>query len=180
MRATNVWSRKRWWVAFAGALCTATLVSSVATAAAPFSAVRRATARYHRTEQAARAGYGPFPAGVPLHQCIAALDGSGAMGVHWVNPGLLDATLDASRPEVLVYAPRRNGSLRLVALEYVVFASAWEAEHGSATPTIFGQPMTFMPDGNRFEIPAFWQRHIWLWKRNPDGIFADFNPSASC
>jgi hypothetical protein len=166
--------------ALAAALCAALLLSSAAGAAAPFGGVRRATARYHSLVQAERAGYGPFPAGVPLHECIAAFDGSGAMGIHWLNPGLLDTTLDEQRPEVLVYAPDARGKLRLAALEYVVFAAAWEAEHGSTAPTMFGQPMTFMPEGIRFEIPAFWQRHVWLWNANPDGVFADFNPSVSC
>lgn len=80
----------------------------------------------------------------------------------------------------LVYAPRAGGTLQLVALEYVVFADAWAAEHGSATPTIFGQPLTLVPDGNRYEIPAFWQRHIWLYEDNEAGLFADFNPAVTC
>lgn len=180
MRFSNMSRIRLWPVALAGAMSAGVLFSSMATAAAPFSVVRRATARYHSVEQASRAGYAAFPAGVPLHECIAAFDGSGAMGLHWVKAGLLDTTLDPRQPEVLVYAPRPDGSLRLVALEYVVFASAWEAEHGSTTPTMFGRPMTFVPEGNRFEIPAFWQRHIWLWKANPAGVFADFNPAVSC
>ena len=44
-----------------------------------------ATARFHSTDQATNAGYGPFPAGVPLHECISSFDNTGAMGFHWVN-----------------------------------------------------------------------------------------------
>ena len=33
-----------------------------------------------------------------------------AMGIHWVNGGLLDGTVSARSPEVLVYEPRADGS----------------------------------------------------------------------
>jgi hypothetical protein len=99
------------------------------------------------------------------------------MGIHWVNGALLDASLDPANPEVLVYAPKANGQLELVALEYVVFDSAVPA---GTIPSVFGEPLTFVPSGNRYEIPAFWQRHIWLYQENPSGLFADFNPSVSC
>lgn len=94
------------------------------------AAARAASAAYHDTDRAAAAGYAPFPAGVPLHECITAPDpGDGAMGFHWLDASLVDAELDPARPEVLVYEPRRNGRLRLVAMEYVVFADAWEAAY---------------------------------------------------
>ena len=143
----------------------------------PVQQAKQATARFNSTEQAERAGYGPFPPGVPLHECIMALDASGGMGFHWVNGSLLDAELDPARPEVLVYAPKADGRLELVALEYVIFDSAVPA---GTTPTIFGQELTFVPEGNRYEIPAFWQRHIWLYEKNDAGLFADFNPSVTC
>jgi hypothetical protein len=138
---------------------------------------RAATARFNSVEQAERAGYGPFPEGVPLHECIMALDDSGGMGIHWVNGALLDTGLDELTPEVLVYAPRPNGSLELVALEYVIFDSAVPA---GTTPTVFGEDLTLVPAGNRYEIPAFWQKHIWLYEDNEAGLFADFNPSVTC
>jgi hypothetical protein len=138
---------------------------------------KAATARFNSVTQAQRAGYGPFPAGVPLHECIMALDGSGGMGFHWVNGGLIDGTIDEMSPEALVYAPRDNGRLELVALEYVIFAADVPA---GTTPTAFGMPMTFVAEPNRYEIPAFWQRHIWLYEDNPSGLFMDFNPAVTC
>ncbi|MGH7385973.1 MAG: hypothetical protein ACREKG_12430 [Candidatus Rokuibacteriota bacterium] len=138
---------------------------------------RTATARFNSVTQAERSGYGPFPAGVPLHECIMALDDSGGMGIHWVNGNLLNDELDELTPEVLVYAPRPNGLLELVALEYVIFDSAVPA---GTTPTVFGEDLTLVPAGNRYEIPAFWQKHIWLYEDNEAGLFADFNPSVTC
>ena len=31
-------------------------------------------------------------------------------------------------------------------------------------------------------VPAvgFWLKHAWIWKHNPAGMFADFNPEVTC
>ena len=31
-------------------------------------------------------------------------------------------------------------------------------------------------------VPAvgFWLQHAWVWKHNPAGMFADWNPEVSC
>jgi hypothetical protein len=170
----------RRFVLIGGILAVALAISAASLAAAAPDAIqqaRQATARFNSTVQAEKAGYGPFPPGVPLHECIMALDATGGMGFHWVNGALLDDELHPASPEVLVYAPKANGGLELVALEYVIFDSAVPA---GTTPRIFGRDLTFVPDGNRYEIPAFWQRHIWLYDRNPAGLFNDFNPTISC
>lgn len=145
------------------------------------AAARSATSQYHRAEVAQREGYALPPAG-PLHECISAADGSaGSMGLHWINSDLVrDAVLDVDHPEVLVYEPTRNGRLRLVALEYVVFADAWQAAHPGTTPTLFGKPLKYVAEPNRYELPAFYEIHAWVWKHNPHGMFADHNPRASC
>ena len=145
-----------------------------------------ATARFHSTDQAGKAGYGPFPDGQPLHECISSLDDTGAMGFHWLDPENLTTNLDPTKPQVLVYAPDRRGGLHLVALEFVVFQEDWFQAHGDTTPMLFGQ--MFMKTGdrlhpeipNRYEIPPFWALHVWLWKFNPSGLFAPFNPNVSC
>lgn len=144
-----------------------------------FNDARAATARFNSLIQAERAGYVPFPHGAPLHHCIESLaqPSEGAMGIHWVNPELLDGDLDPAQPEVLVYAPRADGHLELVALEYVVFDHDWE---GTGDPMLFGRALTPVPAPNRYEIPSFWQLHLWLWEDNPAGVFADFNPRVSC
>jgi hypothetical protein len=142
---------------------------------------RSATARFNSIQQAEAAGYGLPPAG-PLHECIANLTGPGAMGFHLIDGALLDTTVDPAQPEALVYAPDRNGKLKLVAVEYVVFKEPWQEQFGpgAMAPMLFGQ--MFMETGapNRYEIPAFYARHAWIWEPNPDGIFANFNPNVSC
>jgi hypothetical protein len=165
----------------AAALVAVAMVPSVVAGDDPIQQAKAATARYNSPVAAIKDGYGPFPAGVPLHECIMSLEpGGGGMGIHWVNGTLLNTVIDPATPEVLVYAPRDNGRLELVALEYVVFAGPWAEANGSAVPTVFGQPLTLVPDGNRYDIPSFWQRHIWLYEDNASGLFADFNPSVTC
>jgi hypothetical protein len=88
--------------------------------------------------------------------------------------------VDPRKPEALVYAPDRWGRLHLVALEYVVFQAPWKAEHGSAMPRLFHQMFMSTGEPNRYEIPAFFSLHVWLWKFNPAGLFEPFNPRVSC
>ena len=102
------------------------------------------------------------------------------MGFHYINGSLLDDTISATHPEALVYAPNRDGQLRLVALEYVVFQDAWKAKHGNTMPRLFGQMFMATGSPNRYNIPAFFSLHVWLYKNNPSGLFAPFNPTVSC
>jgi len=81
--------------------------------------IRVATAKYHNIATALANGYVPF---VDINgvSCIAE-PGMGGMGVHFVNPALIqDPAIDPRQPEALVYAPERDGTLRLAALEYLV------------------------------------------------------------
>ena len=138
---------------------------------------RDATDKFHNIVRAMDAGYGLPPAGVPLHECISSLDDTGAMGYHLINGALLDGTVRVRQPEALVYAPANDGTLRLVALEYVVFAADWT---GAEPPMLFGKMFMFTPEPNRYEIPAFYSLHVWLWKDNPAGMFKPFNRRVSC
>ncbi len=152
------------------------LATALGASASDLTAARFASARFNSIGQAERAGYG-LPPGGPLHECIASFDGTGAMGFHLINGGLLDGEIDAAAPEALVYAPDKHGKLKLVALEYVVFADTWAEED---PPSLFGEPFMFIPSPNRYEIPAFWALHAWIWAGNPSGTFMPFNPAVSC
>src|SRR5436189_6433681 len=83
--------------------------------------VREATAQFVDPQVAVAAGY------VPKTVCVTGPN-EGAMGVHFVNASLVpDGKLDPQRPETLVYESR-NGRVRLVAAEFVVFKADWEAQ----------------------------------------------------
>jgi hypothetical protein len=136
----------------------------------------KATAAYQSLGKAKAAGYTlrlPDKTGAT---CIAQPP-QGAMGVHMVNEKLLDGTIDAAKPEAMVYEPRANGKLDLVAVEYVVFKSAWK---GSKPPSLFGRQFAFTPAGNRYGLPPFYALHAWLYKKNPSGLLSAWNPRVSC
>jgi hypothetical protein len=136
--------------------------------------VREATDRFHDVDVAKREGYGL------LFGCVSG-DESGAMGLHFVNLGLVgDTELDPRRPEIVIYEPRPNGGVRLVGADFLVFKAAWDAEHPNETPQIMGQLLHLFESPNRFGLPDFYTLHVWAWKDNPTGTFADMNPKVSC
>jgi hypothetical protein len=140
-----------------------------------------ATAAFHDLEAAQKAGYVVHVAELSGATCIAQ-PGEGAMGDHFVSPGLLldSGVIDAANPEALVYEQRNNGTFKLVALEYVVFQADWVAAGNTAPPELFGRTFDFVPAGNRYGLPAFYALHAWIWKPNPSGLLYAWNPDVSC
>jgi hypothetical protein len=121
--------------------------------------VRDATEKFHDVNRAVAANYVSF---LPCFD----QPGVGGMGQHYVNMSLLDTTLQPTKPEALVYEV--NGArLRLVAVEYLVPISAW----GSSTPPhLFGRAFF------RNDTLGVWFLHAWIWRHNPMGTFANYNP----
>jgi hypothetical protein len=144
----------------------------------PLDRVRHATARYHDLDVAQANGYGLLLDADGI-ACID-MPGLGAMGVHYVNGDLVgDGRVVATRPEAMVYRPDRHGRLRLAAVEYVVFQSAWDATH-NRPPSLFGRRFDVTASPNRYGLPAFYSLHAWVWQRNPAGTFAMWNPRVTC
>ena len=140
--------------------------------------VRMATVRYHSVAVAEAHGYALLTDAAGI-ACIANLP-AGTMGIHYVNGDLVAAgKIDALRPQALVYEPAEHGQLRLVAVEYIAFKQAWDATHESP-PTLFGQMFMLTTTPNRFGLPAFYSLHAWIWKNNPSGTFAMWNPEVHC
>jgi hypothetical protein len=83
------------------------------------------------------------------------------MGEHYADPATFsDGVVDPLRPEALVYE-HVGTRLRLVAVEWV-----------STTPaTMAGIPLHLN------ESLGVYVLHAWIWKHNPDGMLADFNPA---
>jgi len=139
--------------------------SSLAAGKADIPALRAATLKYKDLNAAIGDGY------IQFYVCTEQ-PGVGTMGQHFVNLDLVgDPAIDPLRPEVLVYQPTRAGGYRLVAVEYVTFA---------AGQTVLGQTMNSVPAGNRYGLDPFFAKHAWIWQANPNGLFADWNPSITC
>jgi hypothetical protein len=151
--------------------------AGLAVAAGVFGEARPATAHFHHVAMAEAAGYTEFRDAQGV-ACIE-LEGTGAMGVHYVNGSLVgDAVLDPRKPEALVYE-RRGGNLHLVALEYIVFKDVWEEEH-LGRPSLFGREFDLVDSPNRYGLPPFYALHAWAWKVNPSGDFFAWNPRVDC
>ena len=138
--------------------------------------VRRATHRFNDVQAAIDAGYTKF--GDMNGDCVAQ-PGQGAMGIHYLNGGLIDAVLDPLHPEAVMYEPQKNGKLELVGVEYIVFQDAWDALHPQP-PVLFGHPFHLVRAPNRYNVPAFYELHLWVWQHNRNGIFNDWNPAVHC
>jgi hypothetical protein len=141
--------------------------------------MREATAQFHSIKAAEAAGYVPFQ-DVNGISCIAE-PGMGAMGVHYVNPQLIgNPSIDARKPEALVYAPGADGKLHLAALEFLVVKAAWDAHHSSSPQLFATQHFDETAAPNRFGLPDFYSQHVWVWKNNPAGLLSMWNPNVHC
>lgn len=124
-----------------------------------------AAASFQDVAVAERAGYRSTADGLG---CFESSE-HGGMGLHYLDDSLLDVELDVAAPEALVYELDSAGAVdALVAHEYIVPIEAWTSEDA---PTLFGQPL------HRHPTLPLWVLHVWLWKPNPAGVFADWNPT---
>src|SRR5277367_1682536 len=133
--------------------------------------VRAATAQYQDISAATAAGYGPFLG------CVSGSD-HGAMGIHYVKPALLNGTLDPTLPQALIYEPS-DGQMRLVGVEFILDSATW-LKNNANPPVLEGQTFQFIDSPNRFNIPSFFELHVWAWRSNPKGSFMDWNDNVTC
>jgi hypothetical protein len=162
-------------------------------------AVRAATERFRDVNLALAEGYIPDPSGM----CVTAeMEGQpaekGAMGVHYFRPDLLGLTEPGARvngngthtdfnlPAVLIYEPQADGSVALVGVENLVFQKAWAEAGHTNPPTFHGVPYQAMEDDPATEadeahgFEPHYERHAWLFRANPNGVFEPFNPAVTC
>jgi len=128
--------------------------------------VRAANARFADVSAAVAEGYSPIP--------CASGAGGGAMGIHYVNGGYLtgdENQLDIAKPEAVMYEPQADGSLVLVGVEYITFEGPAALE---------GHLLNLSGAPNRYGLDPFYELHVWAWRDNPKGPFADMNPNVSC
>jgi hypothetical protein len=126
--------------------------------------VRTALDRFKDVNVAVKEGYAPIP-------CASGVEG-GAMGIHYVNGEYLkDDAVDLGKPEAVMYEPMPDGKLALIAVEYITTKGPASLEN---------HLFSFIGTPNRYGLPPFYELHVWAWKDNPTGTFADMNPNVSC
>lgn len=144
-----------------------TLSTEQATSAAEARVVatlRRVTAPYHNLDHAIADGF------VLVHPCEAR-PGEGPVGLLYANFAHVgDGLIDPELPDGLIYEPRKDGELRLVGVELAVPYQ----DPIQQPPQFLGA--TFQPE-DEFGVFGL---HVWVWRHNPDGMFAVTNPNVSC
>jgi hypothetical protein len=164
------------------------------------SQVRAATERFRDVKVALAEGYVRDPMNICDTAAMMGRPASlGAMGIHFFRPDLLGITAppnprvngngthtDFLRPSILIYEPQPDGSLQLVAVENLVFQKSWHAAGHAKPPSFQGVQYDTMQDNPATEIDEahmfepHYDRHVWLYRKNPSGMFAQFNPNVSC
>jgi hypothetical protein len=102
----------------------------------------------------------------------------GGMGIHFLNLSLVGPVPDPSKPPVLLYEPVGN-KLRLTGAEWFVPLATGVKER----PTLWGQPFDGPMMGHPPLLPMdlhHYDLHVWLYKKNPLGMFAPTNPEVKC
>lgn len=162
--------------------------------------VRTLTQKYQDIEVALAEGYMRDP----MDMCELATNMGkpaemGGMGIHYFRPDLLginsdpedrvDGTgthIDFRNPAILIYEPRADGTLELVAVENLVFREAWHAAGHTSPPSFHGMAYDLMEDDPATEIDEahmfepHYDRHVWVHRDNPAGVFTPFNPTVTC
>lgn len=162
--------------------------------------VRAATEKYQDVKVALAEGFIRDPTDMcETADMMGRPASAGAMGVHYFRPDLLGVTgppnprvngtgtyTDFRAPSILIYEPQADGSMQLVAVENLVFQASWAAAGHASPPTFHGvaydnmqdDPATATDEAHNFD-PHF-DRHVWVYRENPNGVFEPFNPAVSC
>lgn len=144
------------WLVLAG-LVAAVAAWVVVTQFSDMAKVRRVNNEYRSVAAAEADGYEKFL------ECFES--DQGGMGQHYVNLAALDTEVDPQHPEAMVYAVN-DGQLDLAAVEWIVPGLA-----DDNPPHLFDQMFHY---NGELEV---WVLHAWLWERNPEGTFVDWNPN---
>ena len=135
------------------------------------ASLRQAVSGLHELTIAEAAGY-TTAVGDPSdgHTCLS--DASGGMGVHYLNTTLVNDTVIVTQPEILIYEPQQDHSMKFVGVEYIIPYSI----HGADQPA----PVLFGEQFSKNDHFGLWGLHAWVGKDNPSGTFAMWNPNVSC
>lgn len=128
--------------------------------------LRRVTARYHDLDAAVADGF------VFLHACE--IRPEGAVGMLFVHLNRLgDGIARPEAPDALIYEPSENPGEKpaLVGVEFAIPYALWEEV----------EPPRFLDaEFQREDEFGVFGLHVWVWRENPNGLFAEANPRVAC
>jgi len=133
---------------------------------AVLATLRRATAKYHNIDNAIADGFVPV--------ACETRPGHTSAGLLYANFGrVADGVIDLEKPEGLLYHAGGNGPPQLAGVDLAVPAFD-EDMNPTEPPELLGN--TFYME----EEFGVWGLHVWIWRHNPEGIFAEGHPNISC
>jgi hypothetical protein len=141
-------------------------IGTVSREAADLATLRSATQRFKSLDSAVASGYPREVAQCLVHEH------HGAMGYHHLNRANLVHDIDISKPQILLYESMPDGSYQLNGVEFILPYRLWARD--SVAPTLMGQQM------HQEDNLKFWYLHVWAWRNNPGGVFANFHPDVTC
>ncbi|WP_411104753.1 hypothetical protein [Streptomyces sp. cmx-4-9] len=134
----------------------------------------RATVPFTLHANAVKAGY------VPDKYCVTdRTGGKGSLGYPHFNHAH-DNSVDPAVPTALFYEDDAKGGKRLVSVQWMVYDRDQNPATDEDRPTLFGRKFTGPHKGNYPGQPLHYALHLWLWKTNPLGSFATYNPAVTC
>ena len=152
-----------------------------------------ATAPFHSLDGAPKVGgYVAEVADMQHITCIAdpTVPSAGTMGVHLLEPAGVTSTSTTTRtsptqstrasPSCSCTSPMAQATSSLVALEYLILQKRVGRRRTPARRPCSARTFMSTDANNRFGLPAYYSLHAWIWKFNPSGTFAMWNPNVHC
>jgi len=94
----------------------------------------------------------------------------GVLGEPFVNVEIDE--LDPERPQAVLYTLTEDGNYEAVGLKWFV-----SAEDRDSPPSLFGTEFSGPHGSEAALIPEHYALHVWLYRENPEGLFARYNPA---
>ena len=141
---------------------------------AQLAKVRTATAKYRDVRKAIADGY------IATTACEESKNGS--MGFHYMHPKRAgDRKVAITKPEFLLYGPKKGGGVQLNGVEYLVFDRDQNLQTRDADlPKPLGRRFDGPMPGHVPGMPVHADLHVWLYTKNPAGMFEPDNKRVRC
>ena len=94
------------------------------------------------------------------------------MGYHHLNRTYLTRNIEIDKPQILLYERMSDDTYKLNGVEFILPYRLWPRD--SIAPILMGQTL------HREDNLKIWYLHVWAWRDNSNGVFANFHPDVKC